>query len=91
MLRLVVSELDDVWLGSEEGLVDVYLGVDVNRVVANVEELDDLGLGILVDGVLAGVLFLVRLDWGLHKRIRLLNTRARRAELGSWDLPFSLT
>ena len=49
LLGLVVGELYDVRLGSKDGLVHVDLGVDVDGVVADVEELDDLGLGELFD------------------------------------------
>jgi len=35
--------------GREKWLVNIDLGVDVDRVVANVEELDDLGLRELFD------------------------------------------
>ena len=34
---------------SEEGLVDMDLGVGVNRIIANVEELNDLGFWELFD------------------------------------------
>ena len=47
--RLVVGELDHVGNGSEKGLIDVHLGVGVDRVVADVEELDDLGFWELFD------------------------------------------
>jgi len=47
--RLVVGELDYVGDGSKEGLIDVDLGVRVDRIVADVKELDDLGFGELFD------------------------------------------
>ena len=47
--RLVVGELDYVWDGSEQGLVHVHLGVSVDAVVADVEELNDLGFWELFD------------------------------------------
>jgi len=52
LLGLVVGELDDVGLGRKDGLVHVDLGVDVDGVVADVEELDDLGLRELFDHAL---------------------------------------
>lgn len=38
-----------MWLGREKRLIDIDLGVNVNRVVTDVEELDDLGLRELFD------------------------------------------
>jgi len=49
LLGLVVGELDDVGFGRENGLVHVDLGVDVDGVVTDVEELNDLGLRELFD------------------------------------------
>lgn len=46
---LVVRELDHVRLCLEEWLVDVHLGVAVDAVVGDVEVLNDLRLGKLVD------------------------------------------
>jgi len=52
----VVGELDDVGLRLEERLVHVDLRVGVDRGIPDVEELDDLGLGELLDDALAGLL-----------------------------------
>ena len=38
-----------MWDGSEQGLVHVHLGVSVDAVVADVEELNDLGFWELFD------------------------------------------
>ena len=54
-------------LGGKEGFVYVDLGVDVDRVISNVEELDDFGLGKLL--VRAFAALRVRLlAGGLHKQ-----------------------
>jgi hypothetical protein len=50
-----------MWLRRKEWLVDIYLGVDVDRVVSDVEELDDLRLGELFDYTFSGCLFLLKL------------------------------
>ena len=50
---LVVGELDYMRDWSEEGLVDVDLGVGVDRIVADVEELNDLGFWELFDDAFA--------------------------------------
>ena len=50
---LVVGELDYVRDWSEEGLVDMDLGVGVNRIIANVEELNDIGFWELFDDAFA--------------------------------------
>ena len=46
---LVVGELDYMRDRSEERLVDVDLGVSVDRIIADVEELNDLGFWELFD------------------------------------------
>jgi hypothetical protein len=50
-----------VRLGREERLVHVDLGVDVDGVVSDVEELDDFGLRKLLDNAFAGREFLLEL------------------------------
>ena len=55
-------------LWGEERLVDVDLGVDVDGVIADVEELDDLGLGELFDRALAAAMRDYLLAGGLNKQ-----------------------
>ena len=55
-------------LWREEGLVDVHLGVGVDGVVADVEELDDLGLGELFDDTFTACKFFLKLAGVLHSR-----------------------
>jgi hypothetical protein len=64
----VVGELDDVRLGREKGLVDVHLRVGVDGVVADVEELDDLGLGELFDDTFTACKFFLKLAWVLDSQ-----------------------
>ena len=47
--RLVVGELDDMRDRGEQGLINVDLGVSVDGVVADIEELNDLGFWELFD------------------------------------------
>lgn len=58
MEGFVVCELNHRGLWGEERLVYVDLGIDVDRVVTDVEELNDFGLLILLDYTFAGSLFL---------------------------------
>ena len=54
--RLVVGELDDMWLWLEQRLVYVNLRVSIDAVVSDVEVLDDLRFGKLVDEAPASLL-----------------------------------
>ena len=63
--RLVVRELNHVRDWGEQGLVHMDLGVSVDAVVADVQELNDLGFGKLFDDALAGALILDKLTWNL--------------------------
>ena len=49
----IVRELDHHRLWGEERLVDVDLGIDVDGVVADVEELNDFGSLVLFDHAFA--------------------------------------
>lgn len=49
----VVRELDGQGLWGKEGLIYVDLGIDVDRVVTDVEELNDFGLLVLIDDAFA--------------------------------------
>jgi hypothetical protein len=53
LLRFVVSELDYMRLGWEDGLIDTHLRVNVDWVVTDVKELDDLRLWELFDYALS--------------------------------------
>lgn len=66
---LVVCKLDNMRLWREERLVDVHLRVGVDGVVADVKELDDLGLGELFDDTFTACKFFLKLAWVLcsHK------------------------
>jgi len=55
-------------LWGEKRLVDVDLGVDVDGVIADVEELDNLGFGELFDRALAAAMRDYLLAGGLHKQ-----------------------
>ena len=68
--RLIIGELNHVWLRLEEGLVDLYLGIGVNRVVGDVEVLDDLGFGELINNASTGLLVFDKLAWDLQEMIR---------------------
>ena len=52
---------------SEERLVDVDLGVSVDRIIADVEELNDLGFWELFDDAFSGALILDQLAGNLYK------------------------
>jgi len=67
---LVVRELDHVGFGREEGLVDVHLGVGVDAVVADVEELDDLRLWELLEDRLTRLLVLDELAGNLTRKAK---------------------
>ena len=57
----------------EEGLVDVDLGVSVDRIIADVEELYDLGFWELFDDAFSGALILDQLAGNLYKIRKRLN------------------
>ena len=57
-----------MWLGREKRLIDIDLGVNVNRVVTDVEELDDLGLRELFDDTFTARKFFLKLAGVLYSR-----------------------
>jgi hypothetical protein len=65
---LVVGELNHVRFGRKERLVDIDLGVDVDGVVSNIEELDDFWLRELLDNAFPGRSFLLLLARGLYSQ-----------------------
>jgi hypothetical protein len=65
--RLVVGELDHVRLWLEQRLINVYLRVRVDAVVCDVEMLDDLWLGELINDAPAGLLVLDKLARNLKR------------------------
>lgn len=66
--RLVVGELDYVRNRGEQGLVHMHLGVGVDAVVADVEELNDLGFWELFDDAFATALIFNELTGNLHNK-----------------------
>jgi len=65
---LVVGELDHVRLWLEQRLINVYLRVRVDAVVCDVEMLDDLWLGKLINDAPAGLLVLDKLARNLKRQ-----------------------
>ena len=65
---LVAGELDDVRLGREKGFVNVDLRVCVDGIIADVEELDNLGLGELFDDTFTACKFFLKLAWVLRSQ-----------------------
>ena len=61
----------------EEGLVDVDLGVSVDRIIADVEELNDLGFWELFDDAFSRALILDQLAGNLYKIRKRLNVSHR--------------
>jgi len=86
--RLVIGELDHVRNGSEQGLVHVHLGVGVDRVVADVEELDDLGFWELFDDALAGALILDQLTGNLRQKKQRVKKPDIHTEGEDWEPTF---
>jgi hypothetical protein len=54
---LVVGELDERGFRGEERLVDINLGIDVDGVVSNIEELNEFWLRFLFNCTFSGNLF----------------------------------
>ena len=73
--RLVVGELDDVGDRGKQGLIHVHLGIGVDRVVADVEELNDLGFWELFDDAFAAALILNQLAGNLRRAETRLNQK----------------
>ena len=65
---LVTGELDDVRLGCEKRFVNIHLRVRVDGVIADVEELDNLGLGELFDDTFTACKFFLKLAWVLRSQ-----------------------
>ena len=72
---LVVGELNHVGDGSEEGLVNMDIGIGVDGVIANVEELNDLGFWELFDDAFAAALILNQLAGNLRRAETRLNQK----------------
>lgn len=83
--RLVVGELDDMWSGSEQGLIYVDLGVCVDGVIAYVEELDDLGFWELFYDAFAATLIFDQLAGNLPQETRHWLSQCRGLD---WELTF---
>ena len=71
---------------SEERLVDVDLGVSVNRIVADVEELDDLGFWELFDNAFATALIFNQLAGNLHTQVK--QNKVNDAKFVAWEPTF---
>ena len=88
--RLVVSELDYVRDRGEQGLVHMHLGVGVDAVVADVEELNDLGFWELFDDAFATALIFNELTGNLKQRKERddIGERLSRSKEVDWEPTF---
>ena len=75
---------------SEERLVDVDLGVSVDRIVTDVEKLNDLGFWELFDDAFSGALILDKLAGNLNDKIRKWSNMSQTcfSETVDWEPTF---